>query len=69
MNFPENNYGSLNDSHEQNIINLTRQILNRQNCTGLLFLTQSVCISIIPSRCGDFLVNSHSRNSSRKVDR
>ena len=54
MNFLEDNYGFWNDSHEQNIINLTRQILNSRNCTGFLFLTQDVCISIIPRRCGYF---------------
>ena len=42
VNLLEDNYGFWNDSHEQNIINLTRQILNSQNCTGLLFLTQGV---------------------------
>ena len=42
-NFVEDNYGFWNDSHEQNIINLTRHISHSQNFTGLLFLTQDVC--------------------------
>ena len=68
MNFVEDNFGFWNDSHEQNIINLTRHILNSQNITKLLFLTQDVCISIIPSRSGYFLIDSYSQNSSGKVD-
>ena len=31
-------------------------------------MTRGVCISIIPSRCGYFLIDSHSRNSSGKPD-
>ena len=31
-------------------------------------MTQGVCISIIPSRCGYFLTDSHSKNSSGKAD-
>ena len=42
MSFLEDNYGFWTDSHEQNIINLTSQILNSHNCTGLLYLTQGV---------------------------
>ena len=68
VNFVEDNYGFWNDSLEQNIINLTRQILNSHNFTGLLFLTQSVSFSIIPSGCGYFLIDLHSRNSSGKAD-
>ena len=67
VNFVEDIYKFWNDSHEQNVISLTLQILNSLNCTGLLFLTQDVCISIIPSRCGYFLIDSHSRNSSGKL--
>ena len=37
VNFIEDNYGFWNDSHEQNIINLTRQILHIQIFTGLYF--------------------------------
>ena len=47
VDFLKESYGLWSDSHEQNIINLTRQILNSLNCTGLLFLTQGVFISII----------------------
>ena len=60
VNFLEDNYRFWNDSHEQNIINLTRQILHGQDWTGLLFLSKGVCISIIPNRCGYFLVDSYS---------
>ena len=47
---------------------MTRQILNSYNCTGLLFLTEGVCVSVIPSKCGYFVIDSHSRNSSGKAD-
>ena len=68
MSFLEDNYGFRADSHDQNIINLTSQILNSHNCTGWLYLTQGVCISIIPSICGYFLIESHSPNNSGKTD-
>ena len=68
VNFLEDCYGIWNDSQQQNIINVTRQILNSYNCTGLLFLTEGVCVSVIPSKCGYFVVDSHSRNSSGKAD-
>ena len=66
--FLEDNYGFWNGNPKQNIINLTRQILNSHNSTGLLLLTQGVCISIIPSRCGHCLIDSHSQNSCGKAD-
>ena len=59
---------NLDDSQEQNIINLTRQISNSYNCTGLLFLTEDVCVSVIPSKCGYLVIDSHSRKSSGKAD-
>ena len=55
VNILEDNGGFRNDSHEQNIINLTCQILDNQNCARLLFLTQCIRILFIPSRCGFFL--------------
>ena len=68
LNFLEDNYEFWKKSHKQNIINLTRQILNSYSFTGFLFLTQGACISIIPSRCGYFLIDSHSRNSNGMTD-
>ena len=68
VNFLEDCYGIWNDSQEQKIINLTRRILNSYNCTGLLFLTEGVYVSVIPSKCGYFVLDSHSRNSSGKAD-
>ena len=68
VNFLEGNYGFWNDSHEQSITNLTRHFLNSHNSTGLLFLTQGVCVSNIPSRYGYFLIDSHNRNRNGKAD-
>ena len=68
VNVLENFYGIWNGSQEQKIINLTRQILNSYNCTVLLFLTEGVCLSVIPSKCGYFAIDSHSRNSSGKAN-
>ena len=61
-------FSEFSRSHEQNIINLTRRFLKSHNCTGLLFLTHRVCILVIPSRCGYFLIESHSGSSIGKAD-
>ena len=66
MNFPEDNYRFWNDSHEENIINLTRQTVTIPQ--GWYFLTQDVYTSFIPSRCGYCLIDSHSQNKIGKAD-
>ena len=68
VNFLEDCYGIWSDIQEQNIISLTRQILNSYNCKGLLLLTEGGCVSVMPCKCRYFEINSYSTNSSGKVD-
>ena len=47
VNVMEDCYGIWDNSQEQNIINLTRQILNCYNCTGLLIYQNILLILTI----------------------
>ena len=46
----------------------SRTLLWNLECTRLLFLTEGVCVSVIPSKCDYFVIDSHSRNIIVKAD-